>query len=107
MPLIRVDMIEGRSPDEIKELLDATHRMLVSVLKSAEDRCGQLRFACDSRERNAKLQARGIAALIMTQRDQWIDVGRAARGEIGGNHGYETENRRSADESHRISCFEA
>ena len=33
MPLIRVDMIEGRSPDEIKELLDTTHRMLVSVLK--------------------------------------------------------------------------
>src|SRR5258708_32616341 len=33
MPLIRVDMIEGRSPDEIKELLDATHRMLVSVFK--------------------------------------------------------------------------
>src|SRR3977135_3812950 len=33
MPLIRVDMIEGRSADEIKELLDTTHRMLVSVLK--------------------------------------------------------------------------
>jgi phenylpyruvate tautomerase PptA (4-oxalocrotonate tautomerase family) len=33
MPLIRVDMIEGRSPDEIKELLDATHRMLVAALK--------------------------------------------------------------------------
>jgi len=33
MPLIRFDMIEGRSPDEIKELLDATHRMLVSVFK--------------------------------------------------------------------------
>src|SRR5260370_9887390 len=33
MPLIRVDMIEGRSPDEIKALLDATHRMLVSVFK--------------------------------------------------------------------------
>jgi len=29
----RVDMIEGRSPDEIKALLDATHRMLVSVFK--------------------------------------------------------------------------
>ena len=28
MPLIRFDMIEGRSPDEIKELLDTTHRML-------------------------------------------------------------------------------
>src|SRR5258708_27693694 len=33
MPLIRVDMIEGRSPGEIKELLDATHRMLVAALK--------------------------------------------------------------------------
>ena len=33
MPLIRVDLIEGRSPDEIKELLDATHRMLVSAFK--------------------------------------------------------------------------
>ena len=33
MPLIRVDVIEGRSPDEIKTLLDATHRALVSVLK--------------------------------------------------------------------------
>src|SRR5882672_11237099 len=33
MPLIRVDMIEGRSPDEIKALLDATHRTLVSVFK--------------------------------------------------------------------------
>ena len=33
MPLIRVDMMEGRSPDEIEELLDATHRMLVSVFK--------------------------------------------------------------------------
>ena len=33
MPLIRIDMIEGRSPDEIKELLDTTHRMLVSAFK--------------------------------------------------------------------------
>ena len=33
MPLIRVDVIEGRSPDEIKTLLDATHRALVSVFK--------------------------------------------------------------------------
>ena len=33
MPLIRVDMIEGRSPDEIKALLDTTHRTLVSVFK--------------------------------------------------------------------------
>ena len=33
MPLIRIDVIEGRSSDEIKTLLDATHRALVSVLK--------------------------------------------------------------------------
>jgi len=33
MPLIRVDLIEGRSPDEIKALLDATHRALVSVFQ--------------------------------------------------------------------------
>ena len=33
MPLIRLDVIEGRSPDEIKMLLDATHRALVSVFK--------------------------------------------------------------------------
>jgi phenylpyruvate tautomerase PptA (4-oxalocrotonate tautomerase family) len=33
MPLIRVDMIEGRSPDEIKDLLDTTHRVLVSAFK--------------------------------------------------------------------------
>ena len=33
MPLIRVDLIEGRGPDEIKTLLDATHRALVSVFK--------------------------------------------------------------------------
>jgi phenylpyruvate tautomerase PptA (4-oxalocrotonate tautomerase family) len=36
MPLVRIDMIEGRSPDEIKELLDAAHRMLVSVFKIPE-----------------------------------------------------------------------
>jgi phenylpyruvate tautomerase PptA (4-oxalocrotonate tautomerase family) len=33
MPLIRVDIIEGRSPEDIKALLDATHRTLVSVFK--------------------------------------------------------------------------
>ena len=33
MPLIRVDVIQGSSPDEIKMLLDATHRALVSVFK--------------------------------------------------------------------------
>ena len=36
MALIRVDMIEGRSPDEIKPLLDATHRALVAVFEFPE-----------------------------------------------------------------------
>jgi len=39
MPLIRIDMIEGRSPDQIKALLDATHRALIAALKiPARDR---------------------------------------------------------------------
>ena len=33
MPLIRIDMIEGRSPDAIKALLDATHRSVVEAFK--------------------------------------------------------------------------
>ena len=33
MPLIRIDMIEGRSPDEIKALLDASHRIVVAAFK--------------------------------------------------------------------------
>ena len=33
MPLIRIDMIEGRSPDEIKTLLDASHRIVVEAFK--------------------------------------------------------------------------
>ena len=33
MPLIRVDMIEGRSPDEIKSLLDAAHRAVLAAFK--------------------------------------------------------------------------
>ena len=33
MPLIRVDMIEGRSPDEIKALLDAAHRAVLAAFK--------------------------------------------------------------------------
>ena len=36
MPLIRIDMIEGRSDDEIKALLDATHRMLVAAFNIPE-----------------------------------------------------------------------
>jgi hypothetical protein len=39
MPLIRVDMVEGRSPVEIKALLDATHRSVVAAFKvPARDR---------------------------------------------------------------------
>jgi hypothetical protein len=30
MPLVKFDLIEGRSPQEIQNLLDATHRALVS-----------------------------------------------------------------------------
>lgn len=33
MPLVRVDMLEGRSPDEIKALLDATQRTVVAAFK--------------------------------------------------------------------------
>ena len=33
MPLIRVDMIEGRSADEIEEVLDTTHRVLIAAFK--------------------------------------------------------------------------
>lgn len=33
MPLIRIDMLEGRSPDEIKALLDATHRTVLAAFK--------------------------------------------------------------------------
>ncbi|WP_263359098.1 tautomerase family protein [Acidicapsa ligni] len=33
MPLIRIDAIEGRSKQEIKDLLDAAHRAIVSAFK--------------------------------------------------------------------------
>ena len=33
MPLIRIDMIEGRSQSEVKELLDAVRRALVAAFK--------------------------------------------------------------------------
>jgi phenylpyruvate tautomerase PptA (4-oxalocrotonate tautomerase family) len=36
MPLIRIDMMEGRSDDEIKALLDATHRVLVAAFNIPE-----------------------------------------------------------------------
>jgi phenylpyruvate tautomerase PptA (4-oxalocrotonate tautomerase family) len=31
MPLIRIDAVEGRSPAEVKTLLDATHRAVLSA----------------------------------------------------------------------------
>jgi hypothetical protein len=31
MPLVRIDAIEGRSKDDIKNLLDAVHRAIVSA----------------------------------------------------------------------------
>jgi len=33
MPLLRFDMIQGRNPDQIKALLDATHRVVVAAFK--------------------------------------------------------------------------
>ena len=33
MPLIRFDIIQGRNPDQIKALLDATHRTVVAAFK--------------------------------------------------------------------------
>jgi hypothetical protein len=36
MPLVRIDAIGGRSPNEIKELLDATHRAVLSAFKVPE-----------------------------------------------------------------------
>jgi phenylpyruvate tautomerase PptA (4-oxalocrotonate tautomerase family) len=33
MPLIRIDMIEGRSDQELKKLLDAAHRAMVEAFK--------------------------------------------------------------------------
>lgn len=32
MPLIRFDMIEGRSPEELRHLLDVTHRVALEAL---------------------------------------------------------------------------
>ncbi len=36
MPLIRIDAVEGRSQAEIKKLLDATHRAVLSAFKVPE-----------------------------------------------------------------------
>ena len=36
MPLLRIDVIEGRSDSELKELLDAVHRALVDAFKVPE-----------------------------------------------------------------------
>ena len=36
MPLFRIDLIEGRSPAELRALLDAVHRAMVSAFKVPE-----------------------------------------------------------------------
>lgn len=36
MPLLRIDLIEGRSESELKEVLDAVHRALVDAFKVPE-----------------------------------------------------------------------
>lgn len=36
MPLLRFDLIEGRSDDELKSLLDACHRAMVAAFKVPE-----------------------------------------------------------------------
>lgn len=36
MPLVRIDLIRGRRPDEIRAIADATHRALVDVLDIPE-----------------------------------------------------------------------
>lgn len=33
MPLLRFDLIEGRTPDELKKLLDAAHRAMLDAFK--------------------------------------------------------------------------
>jgi Tautomerase enzyme len=36
MPLLRFDLIEGRSPEELKSLLDAAHRAMLAAFKVPE-----------------------------------------------------------------------
>ena len=36
MPLIRIDALAGRNPQQIKQLLDATHRAVLSAFKVPE-----------------------------------------------------------------------
>ncbi len=36
MPLLRFDLIEGRSADELKDLLDAAHRAMLAAFKVPE-----------------------------------------------------------------------
>ena len=36
MPLIRIDALAGRSPEQIKTLLDAAHRAILSAFKVPE-----------------------------------------------------------------------
>ncbi|WP_235983298.1 tautomerase family protein [Bradyrhizobium australiense] len=40
MPLLRLDILEGRSPDQLKALLNATHSALAAAFRIPErDRC--------------------------------------------------------------------
>jgi phenylpyruvate tautomerase PptA (4-oxalocrotonate tautomerase family) len=36
MPLVRIDLVRGRRPDEVRAIADATHRALVDVLEIPE-----------------------------------------------------------------------
>ena len=36
MPLIRIDAVAGRSPDQVKDLLDAAHRAMLTAFKVPE-----------------------------------------------------------------------
>ena len=42
MPLVRIDMIEGRSPEQIKARLDANHRALLAAFKVPTRRYDQV-----------------------------------------------------------------
>jgi hypothetical protein len=40
MPLVRIDAVEGRSKEEIKKFIDATHRAVLSAFKvPQQNRC--------------------------------------------------------------------
>lgn len=57
-PLIRIDVIEGRSEAEIKALLDAAHRAVVAAFKVPE-----------------RYQILGASALAYDHRGHWARLG--------------------------------